>query len=206
VPNLWQAMFLPDYLRGEVERRFGVEPKVIYTRRGPSFPTDPGFGGRGWFILLALAIGAPLALSRWYGRGRKAAFAWAMTVLGVLGVLLWSVAGLTTLAEGRLNEALLVLMPFDLALVFLGERKRRAYARGRVGMLLVVSALLAIGVFVQPLWTVILIPFGAMAALAFVPLRQQAEATAAEPAAAEPATAEPPDALEASATGSPTSG
>ena len=85
---------------------------------------------------------------------------------------------MTPLREGRLNESLLVFMPFDLALAFLGEPRRRVYARARVGGLLVVSLLLAVGLFKQPLWTVLLIPLGAMAALAFVPLSDRRAAAA----------------------------
>ena len=50
-------------------------------------------------------------------------------------------------------------MPFDLALPFLGERRRTQYARVRLGMVIVVSLLRAVGLFRQPLWLPIVIVF-----------------------------------------------
>jgi hypothetical protein len=72
----------------------------------------------------------------------------------------------------RWNEAVFVMMPFDGALPFLGEARRRKYARARVVGLLAVSALGAIGVFHQPLWVPLLSAIMPLATIAFGTPRQ----------------------------------
>jgi uncharacterized protein DUF4105 len=186
-PNRWESMFLPQYLSAEVETRFGVKPQVIYTRRGPDFSQDPGLGGRQWFVLLGLALGVPLALARYRGRLHGLALGWALWPLVFLGLVIWGIAIVTPLAEGRLNEAILVFMPTDLALAFMAERWRRGYARIRLVLLAVASLMAAIGVFHQPLMAAMLMVFPTMLAIAAVPRRLRA----ARPAAAAPEAAQP---------------
>jgi len=57
----------------------------------------------------------------------------------------------------RYNEAVFVVMPLDVVLPFLGARRRRRYALGRIAVLAMVSLLAAVGVLHQPLWTLILV-------------------------------------------------
>jgi hypothetical protein len=59
-----------------------------------------------------------------------------------------------------------VVMPLDLVLPFLGAARRRRYALARIGLLVLVSLLAAVGVFHQPLWTLILVVFLPMLAIA----------------------------------------
>jgi hypothetical protein len=185
-PNRWESMFLPEYLSAEVETRFGVKPQVIYTRRGPDFSQDPGFGGRQWFVLLGLALGVPLALARQRGRLHGLALGWALLPLVLLGLVIWGIAIVTPLAEGRMNEAILVFMPLDLALAFLSEPRRRSYARIRLALLAVASLLVAIGVFHQPLTAAMLVVFPPMLAIAAVPRRMRAARPVAAADAAQP--------------------
>ncbi|HEU5059802.1 MAG TPA: DUF4105 domain-containing protein [Kofleriaceae bacterium] len=163
-PDNYEAMFLPDVLRAEVEARLGAAPELVYTRRGPPFPADPGLGGRWLWLLLAALFAAPLALSRalWGGRRERAAIAAGVIPLALLGLVLWTLAIASPLPEVRWNEALLVFMPLDLVLVFGGPELRRRYARARAGELVLVSLLRALGILRQPLWLLVAVPLGVM--------------------------------------------
>jgi hypothetical protein len=150
-PTVWEAMFLPDVLRQEIAAQLGVAPTLVYKRKGPAYP-DSGPSGRIPMLALALVFAVPLALARWRKRFERTALAWATVWLAGWGVLLWTLAALSGIAGVRYNEAVLVLVPFDVVLPFLGAGRRRTYVRARVAMLLVISALSAIGVLHQPLW------------------------------------------------------
>jgi Domain of unknown function (DUF4105) len=156
-PTMWQGMFLPDVLRAEVERRLGAAPSVVYQRRGPPFPSDPGMGGRWLWIALALAFAVPAALARRIRRQRLA-LAVAVFPLAFIGLVLWFLAASSTLSELRWNEVLLVFVPFDAAVPFLSPARRARYAAIRAGELLLVGLLLAVGVLHQPLWLLLLMP------------------------------------------------
>lgn len=187
-PDNYEAMFLPDVLRSEVEARLGARPELVYTRRGPPFPADPGLGGRWLWLLLAAALAAPLALSRtvWRGRRERAAAAAAAVPLALIGLLLWTLAIASPLPEVRWNEVLLVFMPWDLVLVFAGADLRRRYARARAVELALVSLCRALGLLHQPLWLLVPIPLAAMLLLA------TRRAPAAARAPLEPEAATPP--------------
>ena len=58
----------------------------------------------------------------------------------------------------RWNEALLVLWPTDLCLVLFGETRRRLYARIRAGWLALLVLLWAVGVLLQPVHVLSLLP------------------------------------------------
>ena len=87
-------------------------------------------------------------------------------LLGVIGLALWVLAGISQMPELRFNEALLVFWPTDLGVGFLGGDRRRTYARVRVGVLVACGVGLAIGVLRQPLGLLLLaglIPMGVAA-------------------------------------------
>ena len=165
-PDLWEAMFLPDILREEVERRMGAKAEVVNLRKGPPFPTS-GPSGRPWVIAFALLFALPLALARLAGRLERVALGWALVPLVFFGVLIWSLIALSSIPALRWNEVALLFVPFDLAIPFLSAPRRRWYARVRVGIVLLVSLLAAIGVFKQPLWVPALVAFLPLAQLAF---------------------------------------
>lgn len=165
-PTLWEVMFLPDFLRDHVTERFGVEPELIYQRRGPDFSTDPGLGGRPSLFLLALFLALLVALARWSGRRERLAIAVAVTPLFLLSVMIWGLPVISSIEALRYNELLLVYLPLDLALVFLDPERRQRYARMRLVWLAGVSLLCAIGVFTQPLWVPIALVFAPLAVLA----------------------------------------
>jgi hypothetical protein len=157
-PTVWQAMFHPDIFRREVAARLGAPPELVHRRRGPAFP-DPDASSSGRFELIALGLvfALPLALAQWRRRFRTAALAWVALELAVLGALVWGLAIVSSIPAVRLNEAALVVMPLDAALPFLTAGWRRRYARGRLGLLVLVLLLSAIGVLHQPLWALIAI-------------------------------------------------
>jgi hypothetical protein len=164
-PDLWQAMFLPDYLREHVRDRFGAEPVLVYERRGPAFSLDAG-SGRGWLVLLAFLLAAPLAASRLTGRFERGSVAMAAVPLFLITLVMWFLAAVTTVQEFRFNEALLMYWPTDIALPFWRPERRRRYARVRLAVVALVALLGLVGVFSQPLWAPALVVLLPMAVLA----------------------------------------
>ena len=189
-PTAYQAMFLPAMLRREVATKLHARPQQVFARRGPGFPHDPGLGGRWVWLVLAVVVAAPVAVSRWRGwRHRRLALAAAAAPLGLLGLVVWAVVILTSVRELRWNEVVLVFVPFDLLLPLWRDRWARRYAGGRVILLAAVSLLRAIGVLVQPLLWLVPIPLGALLLVALGPAPAAAAAgqgpgqAATEPAA-----------------------
>ena len=109
----------------------------------------------------------PLLLATWRRRFQKAALIWSTLFLAFWGLLIWTLVVISSIKGVRWNEAVFVMMPLDVALPFLKAERRRSYARVRLVILLLVSALCAIGVFHQPLWIPILSAVMPMAILAF---------------------------------------
>ena len=182
-PTVWQAMFHPEIFRQQIAARFGVEPRLLYKRRGPVFPVD-GPSGRGELVALAIAFTLPLVLAQWRRRFEIAALAWTTLWLVALGVIVWGPAIVSSIPGVRWNEAVFVAMPLDGALVFLPAAPRRRYALARVGLIALCSLLAAIGVFHQPLWIVCLVVFLPMIAIALrVPTPERAVSAGTEPAA-----------------------
>lgn len=151
-PTVYEAMFLPAVLRVEVADKLGAEPHLIYARAEspPSAALDPSLRIWWWGLLAALVTGFAL-LARVLIRGRRLFLAAAFFPLGLMGLIIWLVAIVSPLVELRLNEALLVLVPMDLAVPFLRPRARQLYARGRIALLALVSLLVVVGIFSQPL-------------------------------------------------------
>lgn len=164
-PDLWQAMFLPRYLREHVRERLGAEPELVYQRRGRPFSLDAG-SGRGWLVLLALFLTAPLLVTRLTGRLERTGVAMAAVPLFLIALVMWFLAVVTAVQEFRFNEVLLLYWPTDIALPFLSARTRQRYARVRLAVVAVVLLLSFVGVFIQPLWAPILVVALPMAVLA----------------------------------------
>jgi len=205
-PTMWQAMFLPDIFRQQIEARLHVEPQRLYRRQGRPLPSplgasggragdgatgeragDGAIGGRagdgvsgdlagdgatdecsGRFGLFALglALAVPLVVAQWRRRFQAAALAWATLGLVVLGVVVWGLVILSSIPAVRYNEAVLVVLPLDIVLPWLGAAARRRYAQLRIAGLGGVSLLAAIGVLHQPLSILILLVFLPMVTIA----------------------------------------
>lgn len=170
----YDRMFLPDYLHDELTP-WATERTVVYERRGAPFAREAPRLTLPWLSATAL-LGAGSLLFR----DRPRAFGWwlrsASVVLGLLGLLVWSLAAVSRVPELVQNEMLAVWWPSDVLFGFGSERLRRGYAKVRVLELLGVALLSAAGVLIQPLvWPLLLV-----LPLAFVVL------TAASPASPPP--------------------
>ncbi|HUJ58030.1 MAG TPA: DUF4105 domain-containing protein [Kofleriaceae bacterium] len=165
-PTLWQAMFHPDVLRQQVEDKLHVPARRLYKRRGPAFPSD-GPTDRLPALGIALVFALPLLVATWRRRFQRLALAWATLYLALGGVVIWGLVLVSSIPGVRWNEAVFVLMPLDVVLPLLRPARRRTYARVRVIGLALVSALVAIGIFHQPLWIPILSAFMPLAIVAF---------------------------------------
>lgn len=181
-PTMWEAMFHPDVLRAEVERKLGIPAERIYVRKGPPFPRS-GPTGRPWVIAISVLLTAPLALAKWRGRFERLARVVAVVPLVLMAVLIWTIFVMVSIDWIRWNEALFLFLPTDVVLLFLGPVRRQQYARVRLGMVVLGSLLCAVGIFRQPLWVPILTLFMPLALLAFDwPRRRGAPAADAPPA------------------------
>jgi len=135
------AMFIPEVLAEAVTAELGVAPEVVYERQGPTISDDVDVAlVRFWILVLVIA--ALAWISRW-----GAAF--AIGVVALSGALVWGGAILSPWPELRVNELMLVFVPFD---VVLWSSPRARYVLVRLTMLAVVAFLALIGGFVQPLW------------------------------------------------------
>lgn len=147
----WELMFLPEVLMEAVRVRLRVEPEVVYLRQGPEPPEPSSAITRAGLVLLAGALLGGLSLL--FAPRRRVQV--VGVGLGGLGLVLWTFAGLTRVPELRVNELFLVLLPFDLAMVFLAEIRLLRYLLLRKLQLLVVLLLGAFGILSQPLWPVV---------------------------------------------------
>jgi hypothetical protein len=181
VPSYWERMFLPDYLREAVAKKWNIQPIPIYVRsecRGSTVPGcvergapyQPPTSGRIWFVLIALLLTAPAWATRLWGRFQRTGMAVAVIPYVFLGSVFWFLAIISPLQYVRWNESCLLFLPADLLLVWwLTPERRRKYARARVAMLAVVAGLLLVGVLKQPLLYALIWPLVPNAVAAFWP-------------------------------------
>jgi hypothetical protein len=164
-PTLWEAMFLPKYMREGITNRLGAEPELIYERRAP-LPPEEGRSGRGWLALIAMLVFLPVAITDRVHRARRVGLAVTGGVISLVGIALLFIMVLSDMPELRYNEALLVFWPTDFMVAVLGPRLRRSYARIRLASLAIVCIGMAAGVVRQPLLVPLLIPLLSHAFLA----------------------------------------
>jgi hypothetical protein len=81
-------------------------------------------------------------------------------------VLVAGAAAVAVLPELRHNEALLVCLPTDLAIVFLRGRALFGYLVARLALAALVAVALVAGELVQPMWAAWAFTAGPLAALA----------------------------------------
>ena len=174
VPNYYERMFLPDYMREAAEKLWGIKPIAIYERRGPP-PLDDGPSGRILFTLVLLALTAPAWLTKLWGRFQRTGLAITILPYAFLGFVMTFLAIISPLPYVRANESCAVLIPFDIVMIwFLSAKHKRMYARVRVGMVVLVACLLAVGLFKQPIWPILLWPLVPALVVGFWPEREAA--------------------------------
>lgn len=169
-PTYWERMFLPEYLREAATIRFGIEPIVVYERKGPPAPSE-GPSGRVLLALVIILLTAPVWATRLWGRFQRVGIAVAIVPPVLLGLGFWGLAIISPLSYVRFNESLLIFFPFDLALLLLPAAKRQLYGKARTGMLGLVALLLLVGVLKQPLLAPLLWPLIPAAVVGFWPRR-----------------------------------
>jgi hypothetical protein len=147
--TVWEQMFLPDVLRAEIAKVYGVEPELVSTRQHPVPDGNPHRGG--WLLWgLALLLGVAVAfLPRMLGL--RAGLVLAGLVLGVLALLFDGLRIVSSLPELHTNELVLIFWPTDLFVAALPVRWLRAYAGSRVVALALASILSVFGALRQPL-------------------------------------------------------
>ncbi|MFT3700115.1 MAG: DUF4105 domain-containing protein [Kofleriaceae bacterium] len=177
VPTYYERMFLPQYLREAVQKKWGVKAVPLYERdecRGnadPScadhgIPTPPSGSGRLWFALAIVVLTAPVWLARRFGRLQRTGLAISILPYWILGTALTALAIISPLPYFRWNELPLVWLPIDLVTVFLSPARQQRYAKARIAMLVVIALLRVIHVLRQPLWVPLLWPLIPMVTLA----------------------------------------
>jgi hypothetical protein len=149
-------------------RRLGLGAAAVALVRGLLFALGGVLLWLGWTTGAAAVsgVGVLLVLGA-IAMSERAALIFATVHLVVWGLVVWTLVAISSIPGVRWNEVVLVLVPFDVVLPFLGEARRRRYAAIRVAGLLLVSALRAAGVLVQPLWVPILVAFMPLAVIAF---------------------------------------
>ncbi|MFH0903079.1 MAG: DUF4105 domain-containing protein [Pseudomonadota bacterium] len=172
-PTIWEGMFLPDVLRQQVERNLGVAPETIYRRVAAPTPGNPRSGQYAIAIValvlvllesLLLAVGRPLV--------RRVVMVCVGGMLGFAALLVDALPLVSGLSELRVNEIALVLLPTDLALLWLGSRRLLPYLFLRFGLLAVVVVLSLAGILVQPLYPAVLLVTAALLPLFVVAARR----------------------------------
>jgi hypothetical protein len=170
-PTYYERMFLPEYLREAVLKKWNITPVAIYTRVGPP-PLDDGPSGRFLFALVLIVLTAPAWATRLWGRFERTGLAVALAPQLLLGTVFWFLAIISPLPYVRWNESCLVLLPADVLLLFLAPDKRRKYARARLAMLGVLAALMVVGVLRQPIWPELIWPLVPLAVVGLWPERE----------------------------------
>lgn len=177
-PTRWEAMFLPEIFRDEVAARLGARPEVVYQRPDP-VARGGAFNGRAALLATAFALALITAVSRRMKNvyARRAGVAVAGLALGLAGLVVWVLAGVSSLAELRFNEVVLVLAPTDFALCMLGGPWLERYARGRLALLSLVALLALIGVLRQPIVFAVLLVLAVMTPIVIARAREPSAVT-----------------------------
>lgn len=153
----YEAMFIPEVLAEAVAVELGVVRENVYERGGTASVGDVDAALlRFWLFVVALAVLA--WTTRW---GRRL----ALSAIVLLGVLVWAGAVLSPWPELRVNELMLVFVPFDVLL--LARARSNRYPVVRVALLALVALLAVVGVLVQPLWPYWVLAFATVASFSW---------------------------------------
>jgi hypothetical protein len=151
VPDYWERMFLPQYLREGAEKKWGIKPIILYQRQ-PDIEVPPGAdpkadkdgngladieedqehqSGRPLMLLIILLITAPAVLARYFGRFQRLTLAFAVVPYFLLGAIQWFLAIISPLPYVLWNESLLLFLPLDSVAGTSNPRSAALRARSR---------------------------------------------------------------------------
>ncbi len=154
-PTRWEAMFLPNALRDTVAERFGVAPDVIHEQVDHVLPTSTHVG-RAALVFLGFLLFAALRFGpRWVSR--RTILIGVCSILGLLGLLVDALSVLVPWPEVRMNWALSLLLPTDLAIPWLPSKLRHKYLVLRIGVSALVLMASVIGLIAQPVWPIAIV-------------------------------------------------
>jgi Domain of unknown function (DUF4105) len=165
--TLWDAMFLPDVLRAEVQKRLHADVEVVNVRKQSLPPTAP-LAGR-WLVFAgAGALTILVAFAALLGRPRLWRFVLALSglLLGAIGLVVYGTALIALMTELRRNEVLLVCLPTDLFLLVLRRRPLWVYLVARVVGLAAVAIGLGVGILIQPIGAALALVAGPLGVVA----------------------------------------
>lgn len=187
VPDYWERMFLPQYLREAIAKLYNVAPTILYERKECRTATEQAAvadctargippassddSGRVIFALILIALTSPAWISRLVNRFQRTGLAIALIPPALFGLIFWFLAIISPLPYVRWNESCLILMPFDFALFFLRPEFKEKYAKARVVEIGLVFALHLVGIIKAPLIALMLWPAIPLATVAFWPKR-----------------------------------
>ncbi len=137
-----EAMFIPEVLAEAVTAELGAVRETVYERQAPAAVGDVDGALFRFWILVAI-VGALSWMARW---GRCI----AAGIIVLLAVVMWAAALLSPWPELRVNELMMVFVPFDILLLRRSGSAR--YTNVRLAMLALAALLAATGIFVQPFW------------------------------------------------------
>ena len=150
--DAYAAMFIPEVLRGAVEKVLGAAPQTVYTRTGPEVPSRVQTGRLGLLVSAVLVAAAFLGSLLLGPKTQRFFRKLGAVVLGSLGSLLLAAALVSVLPELRRNELLLVFFPLDFLLMSSNRAFVASYSTMRLAVLALVAVLRAVGLLLQPLW------------------------------------------------------
>ena len=165
--TLWDAMFLPDVLRAEAQKRLHADVELVNVRKRPLPPTAP-LAGR-WLVFAgAGALTILVAFAALLGKPRLWRFVLVLSglLLGAVGFVVYGTALVSLMTELRKNEVLLVCLPTDLLLLVLRGRPLWVYLVARVALLAAVAIGLALGVLLQPMGAALALVAGPLGVIA----------------------------------------
>lgn len=149
----FERMFLPAGLRDGVTKAFGVAPTRVHAQRGNVLRTSV-HAGRALLVFIGLALTLLVVLTRSRPRALRGSEIVAAVTLGLLGIVVWGFAILSSYPEVSRNWNLALLVPTDALLPLLSSAspaRARRYIHVRLIVVVTLAVLSALGVIAQPL-------------------------------------------------------
>jgi hypothetical protein len=168
-PTTYEDQFIPNGLRDALATKFGVKPVLVYDREEVTLATSRNAGRFVAVLIGVLLAAAVLHAARRSERRARWAVAVVGLILGLAGAFLDVICATTAWVEFRHNWLLLVALPSDVALAFLGAKRRAQYLAFRLGIILALSLCHLAGLIAQPIVAPVLMIALPLLAVALLP-------------------------------------